>query len=66
MFRDMILNICIFALLGLLGSSLGAFPAVAAENSPDEDQIDVLAHGPIHEAFAETIEIGRASCRERV
>ncbi|MCG6881445.1 MAG: hypothetical protein LJE96_20160 [Deltaproteobacteria bacterium] len=55
MFRDMILNIWLFALLGLLGSTLGAFPAVAAENSPDEEQIDVLAHGPIHEAFAETI-----------
>jgi len=57
MFRDIILNICILALLGLLGGTLGALPAVAAEkNLPyDEEQIDVLAHGPIHEAFAETI-----------
>jgi YXWGXW repeat-containing protein len=57
MFRDMILNICIFVLLGLLGGTLGAFPVVAAEKklSDNEAAIDVLAYGPIHEAFVETI-----------
>jgi len=53
MFRDMILNICMLVLLGV---TLGVFPAVAAENNvSNEAEIDVLAHGPIHEAFAETI-----------
>jgi hypothetical protein len=56
MFRDMILNICMLALLGLLGGALGASPAVAVENNSfDGSEIDVLAYGPIHEAFAETI-----------
>ena len=44
-------------LIALLGVVLCIFSASAAQEdaSVDETQMDVLAHGPIHEAFAETI-----------
>ena len=42
-------------LLALLGVMLCAFPVSAENASYDEKDIDALAHGPIHEAFAETI-----------
>ena len=44
-------------LIALLGVVLCVFSASAAQEdaSVDETQMDVLAHGPIHEAFAETI-----------
>jgi len=46
-----------FAILAWLGIGPGPFPAVAAQEeiSDVEKGVDVLTHGPIHEAFAETV-----------
>ncbi len=49
--------VCILALLAALGMGPGVSPAAGArENVSDFDKgADVLTHGPIHEAFAETV-----------
>ena len=46
-----------FALLTFLWTGCGTFSAEAtSQNSPNtENKVDVLTHGPIHEAFAETV-----------
>ena len=46
------------AVLAFLGMGFGAFPAVAAQKNVTaaEEGMDVLTYGPIHEAFAETVE----------
>ena len=53
--RFFIGDLCGSILPALLGVMLCAFPAFAENASDDEKGVDVLAHGPIHEAFAETI-----------
>lgn len=47
----------VWAVLVGWGLTLGAFPALAIqEDIPDEGEgVNVLATGPIHEAFAETV-----------
>ncbi|MCP4574978.1 MAG: hypothetical protein GY846_01635 [Deltaproteobacteria bacterium] len=57
MSRQFIRHICIFAILALLGTGPGPFPASAAQEeiSDVEKGMDVLTYGPIHEAFAETV-----------
>jgi WXXGXW repeat (2 copies) len=49
--------VCIFALLAALGMGPGVSPAADAREtvSDVEAGMDVLTHGPIHEAFAETV-----------
>ena len=55
--QQLIRHIRILAVLAWIGITLGAFPAVAAQvhTSYDGKGVDVLATGPIHEAFAETV-----------
>lgn len=49
--------VCMFALFAALGIGSGVSPAVgASEKVSDLDRgVDVLTHGPIHEAFAESV-----------
>ena len=55
--RQFIRHVCMFAILAWLGTGPGPFPAVAGQEeiSDVEKGVDVLTHGPIHEAFAETV-----------
>ena len=50
-------SVCMFALLAALGLGPGVSPAAGArEQVSDIDKgVDVLTHGPIHEAFAESV-----------
>jgi len=56
--KPFIRHIYTVAVLALLGMGFGAFPAVAAQKNVTaaEEGMDVLTYGPIHEAFAETVE----------
>jgi len=55
--RKFLRHMCMFALLILLGMGCVSYqPVSAQENAADvEEGVDVLAYGPIHEAFAETV-----------
>jgi hypothetical protein len=57
MTRRFIKHLCMFAVLTCLGIGTGPFQAVATQEqtSDVEKGVDVLTHGPIHEAFAETV-----------
>lgn len=55
--RKSIRHMWIFAILALVGMGPASFRTAAAQEnaSPAERGVEVLAHGPIHEAFAETV-----------
>ncbi len=56
--KPFIRYICMFSVLASLGMGFSAFPAVASQKNVTaaEEGMDVLTYGPIHEAFAETVE----------
>ena len=56
--KPFIRHIYTIAVLAFLGMGFGAFPVVAAQKNVTaaEEGMDVLTYGPIHEAFAETVE----------
>jgi hypothetical protein len=50
-------HICLFVTLVLIGTGLSFTRAKAGQEIPyAEEGLEVLSHGPVHEAFAETVE----------
>ncbi|MCF8145091.1 MAG: hypothetical protein K9N21_14335, partial [Deltaproteobacteria bacterium] len=55
--RQLIRHMCMLAILAVMGTGPVSLRAAGAqEEAPDVAKgVDILTHGPIHEAFAETV-----------